>query len=66
MLISYNTNWQVSTQLIPYYLMFERDLKIPIKEITLSEKTILDRVIKLIHKVSIFRKSAKEVIKKAQ
>ncbi len=48
--------------LTSYYLMFGRDLKLPIKKITLSEKTILDRVIELIHKVPIFRESAKVAI----
>jgi len=46
--------------------MFGRDLKLPIKKITLSEKTILDRVIELIHKVPIFRESAKVTINRAQ
>ena len=46
--------------------MFRRDLKLPIKEVTLSEKTILDRVIELIYKVPIFRESVKVAINRTQ
>ncbi len=42
--------------------MFERDLKLPIKEAMLSKTTILNQVIKLIYKVLIFRESAKVAI----
>jgi len=49
----------------PYYLMFRRDLKLLIKKAILLEKTILDRVIKLIYTVSIFRENAKVAINKA-
>ncbi len=56
---------QTSTRLTPYYLMFRRNPALPIKEAILSEKTILDRVIKLIYKVPIFRESAKVVINRA-
>jgi len=45
--------------------MFRRNPALPIKEAILSEKTILDRVIKLIYKVPIFRESAKVVINRA-
>ena len=48
-LISYNTSQHSITKLIPYYLMFGRDLKLPIKEVKPTEKSIFDRVIKLIH-----------------
>ncbi len=51
---------------MPYYLMFSRDLKLLIKKTILSKETILDRVIELIHKVPIFRKSAKTAIIRAQ
>ncbi len=61
-LISYNMSIQASIHLILYYLMFERELKLPIKEVTLSKDIILNRVIELIHKVPIFRESAKVVI----
>ena len=64
-LISYNTSQQSSMWIMLYYLMFERDLKLPIKKITLSEKIILDRVIDLIHKISIFRESMKVTINRA-
>ncbi len=45
-----------------YYLIFGRDLKLLIKKIALSKKTILDKVIKLIHKVPIFRENVKIAI----
>ena len=53
-------------QMTLYFLIFGRDLKLLIKEAILSENTILDRIIKLIYKVSIFKKNAKVVINKAQ
>jgi len=51
--------------MMPYYLMLKRDLKLPIKEIILLEKTILGRVIELIYKMLIFRKSVKVTINRA-
>ncbi len=65
-LISYNTNQQASTRITLYYLIFERNLKLPIKEITLSRNTILNRVIELIYKVPIFRESVKVAINRTQ
>ena len=61
-LISYNMSQQESIQLILYYLIFGRDLKLPIKKVILSEKTILDRIIELIHKIPIFRENTKIAI----
>jgi len=52
-------------RITPYYLIFEKDLKLPIKETTLIKMTILKRVIELIHKVPIFKKSAKVAINRA-
>ncbi len=46
--------------------MFGKDLKLSIKKVVLLEKTILDRVVELIHKVPIFRESAKVTINRAQ
>ncbi len=65
-LISYNMSQQSIMRLTPYYLMFRRDLKLPIKKVILSENSILDRVIELIHKVPMIRESAKVAIKRAQ
>jgi len=45
--------------------MFGKDLKLPIKEVILFKTTIFDRVIELIHKVLIFRESAKVAINRA-
>ncbi len=64
--MSYNTSQQVSIHLTSYYLMFGRDSKLPIKEVTLSRSTILDKIIKLIYKVPIFRESTKIAINRAQ
>ncbi len=65
MQIFYNTSQQASTHLTPYYLMFRKDPKLPIKEVTLSKKTILNRIIELIHKVLIFKESVKVAINRA-
>ena len=46
--------------------MFGRDPKLPIKEVMSIEKSILNRVIELIHQVSMIRESAKVAIKRAQ
>jgi len=46
--------------------MFGRDLKLPIKEVKLTEKYILDRVIELIHQVLMIRESAKVAIRRTQ
>ena len=51
--------------MISYYLMCERDPKLLIKEIILSKATILDQVVELIYKVSIFRENAKVAINRA-
>ncbi len=48
--------------LTSYYLIFERDLKLPIKEAILFKTIIFDWVIELIHKVLIFRESIKVAI----
>ncbi len=63
--MSYNTSQQASTCMIPYYLIFGRDPKLPIRKAMLLKNTILDRVIELIHKIPIFRKSAKIAINRA-
>jgi len=52
--------------MILYYLIFRRNLKLPIKEAILSKKIMLDRVIELIHKVLIFRENAKVAINRVQ
>src|SRR6266508_5575447 len=65
-LMSYNTSQHSIIRLISYYLMFGKDLKLPIKEVKLTEKSILDRVIELIHQVPMIRESVKVAIKRAQ
>jgi len=61
-LMSYNMSQQATTYLILYYLIFGRNPKLPIKKAMLSNKTVLDRIIKLIHKVPIFKESVKVAI----
>ena len=46
--------------------MFGSDLKLPIKKVVLTKKSILDKVIELIHQILMIRESAKVVIKRAQ
>ena len=50
----------------PYFLMYGRTVRLPIEGEVLSRSTLLDRVITLVHKLPIFRKSARIVIKRAQ
>src|SRR6266542_6125695 len=50
-LMSYNTSQYSITRLTPYYLMFGRDPKLPIKEVMSTERSIFDRVIELIYQV---------------
>jgi len=64
-LMSYNMSQQSSMRIIPYYLMFRRNLKLSIKKIMLLKGTILKRIIKLIHRVPIFRESTKAAINRA-
>ncbi len=64
-LMSYNISQQVSMRMTPYYLMFRRNSKLPIKGVMLSNNSILNRIIELIHKVPIFKESAKVVINRA-
>ncbi len=48
--------------MILYYLIYKRDLRLPIRETELSKKTILDQVITMIHKIPLFKKSVKTTI----
>ena len=65
MLIAYNTSQQNSTKITPYFLMYGRTARLLIEGEVLSRSTLLDRVITLVHKLTIFRESAKIVIKRA-
>ncbi len=65
-LMAYNTSQQNSTKMTPYFLMYGRTARLPLEEEVLSRNTLLDRVIILIHKLPIFRESAKIAIKRAQ
>src|SRR6266540_2251338 len=62
-LMAYNTSQQNSTKMTPYFLMYERTARLPLEEEVLSRTTLLDRVITMIHKLPIFRESAKVIIK---
>jgi len=63
--IAYNTSQQNSTKITPYFLMYDKTARLPIKGEVLSKSTLLDRVITLIHKLPIFRENARIAIKRA-
>ena len=50
----------------PYFLMYGRTTRLPLDEEVLSRNTLLDRVITMVHKIPIFRESARIAIKRAQ
>src|SRR6266498_2806827 len=64
--MAYNTSRQNSTKMTPYFLMYGRTVRLPLEEEVLSRTTLLDRVITMVHKLPIFRESAKVAIKRAQ
>ncbi len=51
--------------MIPYFLIYGRIAKLPIKGEVLSKSILLDRVITLVHKLLLFRKNARIAIKRA-
>ncbi len=65
MLIAYNTSQQNSTKMTPYFLMYSRTARLLIEGEALNKNTLLDRVIILIYKLPIFRKSTRIAIKRA-
>ena len=65
-LMAYNTSQQNSTKMTPYFLMYGQIARLPIEGEVLSRDTLLNRVITLVHKLPIFRESAKIAIKRAQ
>ncbi len=65
-LMAYNTSRQNSTKMTPYFLMYGRTTRLPLEEEVLSRTTLLDRVITMVHKLPIFRESARIAIKRAQ
>src|SRR6266542_188623 len=65
-LMAYNTSQQNNTKMTSYFLMYGRIARLPIKGEILSRNILLDRVIILVHKLPIFRESAKTAIKRAQ
>ncbi len=66
MLMAYNTSQQNSIKMTSYFLMYGRIARLPIKGEVFSRNTLLDRVITLVHKLPIFRESARIAIKRAQ
>ncbi len=65
-LIAYNISQQNSTKMIPYFLIYGKIARLPIKGEVLSKSILLNRVIILVHKLSIFRENARIAIKRAQ
>src|SRR6266542_6859706 len=66
MLMAYNTSQQNSTKMTLYFLMYSRIARLLIEGEVLSKSTLLDRVIILVHKLPIFRKSVRIAIKSVQ
>ncbi len=64
-LITYNTSQQNSIKMTPYFLIYGRTARLSIEGEVLSKSIMLDRIITLIHKLLLFRKSTKVAIKKA-
>ena len=52
--------------MILYFLIYEKTARLLIKEKVLSRSILLDRVIILIYKLSLFRESTRIAIKRAQ
>ncbi len=65
-LMAYNTSQQNSTKMTPFFLMYGRTARLSMEGEVFSKITLLDRVITMIHKLSIFRESARIAIKRAQ
>ncbi len=51
-------------KIIPYFLIYSRIARLPIKGKVLSKNTLLDRGITLIHKLLLFRESVRIAIKR--
>src|SRR6266498_5922938 len=64
-LMAYNTSRQNSTKMTPYFLIYGRIARLPLEEEVFSRNILLDRVITMVHKLPIFRKSVRIAIKKA-
>ncbi len=64
-LMAYNTSQQNSTKMTSYFLMYSRIARLPIEAQILSRSILLDRIITLVHKLSIFRESVRIAIKRA-
>ena len=62
----YNMSQQNSTKMTPYFLIYGKTARLPIEGEVFSRNTLLDRVITLVHKLPLFRKSVRIVIKRAQ
>src|SRR6266498_2942784 len=65
-LMAYNTSRQNSTKMTPYFLIYGRTARLPIEGEVFNKSTLLDRVITLIYKLPLFRKSVKIAIKRVQ
>ncbi len=64
-LMVYNTSQQNSIKITLYFLIYGRIARLPIEWKVFSKNILLDRVITLIHKLLLFRESAKITIKRA-
>ena len=64
-LIAYNTSQQNSTKMTSYFLIYDRTVRLSMEGEVFSKSILLDKVIILIHKLLLFRESAKITIKRA-
>ena len=64
MLMAYNISQQNSTKMISYFLMYKRIARLPIEKKVFSKSILLNRVVTLIHKLLLFRESARISIKR--
>ncbi len=64
--MTYNTSQQNSIKMISYFLIYSRTIRLLIEEESLKLNTLLNRMVILIHKLLLFRESAKIAIKRIQ
>ncbi len=64
-LIAYNTSQQNSTKMTSYFLIYDRTVRLSMEGEVFSKSILLDKVIILIHKLLLFRESARIAIKRA-
>ena len=64
MQIVYNIGQQNNIKMILYFLIYDRTTRLPIEKELLKLNILLNKVVILIHRLSLFRESARIIIKK--